>query len=90
MSSDVTTGLMTPPRRRREDDLSEASRRLVEQTCNEGNLEVTDQVVASDRGQPLPRYPGSDEGPPRTRGAQAPGEHVRRDLGCIRFRPGPA
>src|SRR5579872_3927285 len=49
MSSDVTTGAnevataTTGP-----GDLSEASRQLLEQSFNEGNFELTDQLVASD------------------------------------------
>jgi steroid delta-isomerase-like uncharacterized protein len=49
MSSDVTTGTDdTAPAATGPGDLSEASRRLLEQPFNEGNFELIDQFVASD------------------------------------------
>jgi predicted ester cyclase len=49
MSSDATTGADDPaPATTGPGDLSEASRRLLEQTFNDGKLELIDQLVASD------------------------------------------
>ena len=49
MSSDFTTGAdSAAPAATGPGDLSEASRRLLEQTFNEGNFELVDQLVASD------------------------------------------
>jgi predicted ester cyclase len=48
MSSDVTNGAEdTAPGTAGPDDLSEASRRLLEQSFNDGNFELIDQLVAS-------------------------------------------
>jgi steroid delta-isomerase-like uncharacterized protein len=48
MSSDVTTDAHASPGTPEPGDLSEASRRLLERSFNEGNFELIDQLVASD------------------------------------------
>ena len=49
MSSDVTIGADdAAPAATGAGDLSEASRRLLEETFNDGNLELIDQLVAPD------------------------------------------
>ncbi|MDQ6822609.1 MAG: ester cyclase [Actinomycetota bacterium] len=49
MSSDITTGAHdAAPATTGPSDLSEASRRLLEQSFNEGNFELIDQLVAPD------------------------------------------
>ncbi|MFL5862734.1 MAG: ester cyclase [Solirubrobacteraceae bacterium] len=48
MFSDATTGGDSPPAPTAPEDLAEASRRLLEQTFNDGKLELADQLIAAD------------------------------------------
>jgi predicted ester cyclase len=49
MSSDATTGAdHTPPATTAPEDLGEASRRLLEQSSNDGRFELADQLIAAD------------------------------------------
>ncbi len=48
MSSDITPGAGESGATAERDDHSEASRRLLEESFNEGNLALTDEVVATD------------------------------------------
>jgi steroid delta-isomerase-like uncharacterized protein len=49
MSSDATTGAdHTPPATTAPEDLGEASRRLLEQSFNDGRFELADQLIAAD------------------------------------------
>ena len=49
MSSDATTGAdHTPPAPMAPEDLAEASRQLLEQSFNDGNFDLADQLIAAD------------------------------------------
>ena len=49
MASDATTGAnQTPPATSAPEDLSQASRRLLEQSFNDGRFELADQLIAAD------------------------------------------
>jgi steroid delta-isomerase-like uncharacterized protein len=77
MSSDVTTGADDAPATAGPGDLSDASRRLLEQSFNEGNLGVIDELVASDAVNHDPATP------PQMRGLRGP-EVLKRTVSMYR------
>lgn len=78
MSSDITTGADdVAPAATGPGDLSGASRRLIEQTFNDGNLELVDQLVAPDAVNHDPATP------PELRGLSGP-EMFKRTVSMYR------